>query len=119
MTEINGVINLIGLDLTIKILITLGVSFLSVSLINVLKWLIEGIVTGIKLTESEKIIKILEHFVYPFLTVFIAIPIPFFIKTNSYNYFINLCIYITLNFMFYKILWKMIIEKITEKIKGV
>lgn len=119
MTEITSVVNLIGIDLTVRVIITLLVSFFSVTMIEVVKWIIEGIIKEINKTESANAIKKLEAFVYPFLTIAIAVPIPFFIKLNNYNLFINVCLYVSLNFIFYKILWKMIIKKVIIKLKKV
>jgi hypothetical protein len=118
--EIKLLNDLFGKDLIFSVIFAIILSFIMIVLINVVKWLIENFIKGFN-TTPEKLKQItdkLEYFLYPCLTILFAVPLPFIWKIDSLRYIVCFFVYIALNFLNYKFIYKMLIQKIKERLKG-
>lgn len=93
-------------------------SFFAVLFVNAIKFILEKFIKNTFLY-YEKIIGILENNIYPFLTLIIAILLAIFIGIKGQKIGVNIMAYIGLVFLNYKILYKLIIAKIKNKINEI
>lgn len=92
-------------------------SFFAVLFVDGIKYFVEKYIKATYM-DWEKILKILQSLIYPFLTIIIGILLGIFIGVEGQKRGISIMVYFGLVFFNYKIGYKIIINKIKEWLKN-